>query len=89
MTNIILSAVDYNPNGYETLTQKLSMLKRLLPFVEKRLNLIELAPKETGKSYLFSQISKYGWLISGGSITRAKMFYRRRAVKPPALTVGI
>ena len=73
--NIILGAVDYNPDGYETPLQKFSMLKRLLPFVEKRLNLIELAPKETGKSYLFSQISKYGWLISGGSITRAKMFY--------------
>ena len=51
------------------------MLSRLLPFVEKRINLIELAPKETGKSYVFAQISKYGWLVSGGSISRAKMFY--------------
>lgn len=73
--DLILGAIDYNPKGYETSLQKFTMLKRLLPFVEKRLNLIELAPKETGKSYLFSQISKYGWLISGGSITRAKMFY--------------
>lgn len=71
----ILGAIDYNPSGYDTKSQKISVLKRLLPFVEKRLNLIELAPKETGKSYLFSKISKYGWLISGGSITRAKMFY--------------
>ena len=73
--DIILGAIDYNPKGYQTKNQKISLLKRLLPFVEKRLNLIELAPKETGKSYLFSKISKYGWLISGGSITRAKMFY--------------
>ena len=73
--DVLLGAIDYNAEGYVTKTQKLSMLKRLLPFVEKRLNLIELAPKGTGKSYLFSQISKYGWLISGGSITRAKMFY--------------
>lgn len=73
--DLLLGAIDYNPEGYATKNQKLSMLKRLLPFVEKRLNLIELAPKGTGKSYLFSQISKYGWLISGGSITRAKMFY--------------
>jgi len=51
------------------------MISRLLPFVEKRLNLIELAPKETGKSYLYAQISKYGWLVSGGSISRAKMFF--------------
>lgn len=72
---VLLGAIDYNPQGFETQSQRLAMLKRLLPFVEKRLNLIELAPKETGKSYIFSKISKYGWLISGGSITRAKMFY--------------
>lgn len=53
----------------------MAMLSRLLPFVEKRVNIIELAPKGTGKSYLFSQLSKYGWLVSGGSISRAKMFY--------------
>ena len=73
--DILLGAIDYNPEGFETQSQKLSMLKRLLPFVEKRMNLIELAPKETGKSYVFSNISKYGWLVSGGSITRAKMFF--------------
>ncbi len=51
------------------------MLTRLLPFVEKRLNLIELAPKGTGKSYLFGRVSKFGWLSSGGVMSRAKMFY--------------
>lgn len=51
------------------------MLTRLLPFLEKRLNLLELAPKGTGKSYVFGNISKYGLLTDGGKITRAKMFY--------------
>lgn len=73
--NVLLSAIDYNPKGYVSKTQKIAMLSRLFPFVEKRINLIELAPKETGKSYVFAQISKYGWLVSGGSISRAKMFY--------------
>lgn len=73
--DVLLSAIDYNPTGYATKKQKLTMISRLLPFIEKRINLIELAPKETGKSYLFAQISKYGWLVSGGSISRAKMFY--------------
>lgn len=73
--NVLLSAIDYNPKGYASQTQKMTMLSRLLPFVEKRINLIELAPKETGKSYVFAQLSKYGWLVSGGSISRAKMFY--------------
>lgn len=73
--DVLISAIDYNPKGYVSQTQKMTMLSRLLPFVEKRVNLIELAPKETGKSYVFAQLSKYGWLVSGGSISRAKMFY--------------
>lgn len=50
--DVILGAIDYNAAGYETEAQKLAMLTRLLPFVEKRVNLIELAPKGTGKSYV-------------------------------------
>ena len=73
--DVILGAVDYNAAGYTSEEQKLTMLTRLLPFVEKRLNLIELAPKGTGKSYLFGNVSRYGWLSSGGVMSRAKMFY--------------
>ena len=71
--DILLGAIDYNPGGYEDWVQKHTMLTRLLPFIEPRLNLVELAPKGTGKSYLFGQ-GKYGWLVSGGTLTRAKMF---------------
>ncbi len=73
--DVLLGAVDYNATGYKNEEQKLTMLSRLLPFVEKRLNLIELAPKGTGKSYLFGRVSRYGWLSSGGVMSRAKMFY--------------
>lgn len=73
--DVILGAVDYNASGYSSEEEKLTMITRLLPFVEKRLNLIELAPKGTGKSYLFGNISRYGWLSSGGVMSRAKMFY--------------
>ena len=73
--DILLGAIDYNAAGYETQKQKLAMITRLLPFVEKRLNMIELAPKGTGKSYLFGSVSRYGWLSSGGTMSRAKMFY--------------
>ena len=72
---ILLGAIDYNAAGYEHENEKLTMLTRLLPFVEKRLNLIELAPKGTGKSYVFGRISRFGWLSSGGVMTRAKMFF--------------
>ena len=73
--DILLGAVDYNADGYQSEEEKLTMLTRILPFVEKRLNLIELAPKGTGKSYLFGNVSRYGWLSSGGVMSRAKMFY--------------
>lgn len=73
--DVLLGAVDYNAAGYKSEEEKLTMLTRLLPFVEKRLNLIELAPKGTGKSYLFGNVSRYGWLSSGGIMSRAKMFY--------------
>lgn len=73
--DVLLGAVDYNAAGFQTLENKLTMLTRLLPFVEKRLNLIELAPKGTGKSYLFGRVSRFGWLSSGGVMSRAKMFY--------------
>ena len=79
--DVIISAVDYNPNGYRdkdgniSEATKLFFLRRLLPFVEKRVNLIELAPKGTGKSYVFEKISKRGWLISGGTVSRASLIY--------------
>lgn len=72
--DVLLGAIDYNADGYENEHQKLAVLTRLLPFVEKRLNLIELAPKGTGKSYMFGGISRYGYL-SAGKMTRAKLFY--------------
>lgn len=73
--DLILGAIDYNAAGYPNEENKLTMITRLLPFLEKRLNLIELAPKGTGKSYLFGRVSRYGWLSSGGVMSRAKMFY--------------
>ncbi|MDR1939657.1 MAG: BREX system Lon protease-like protein BrxL [Clostridiales bacterium] len=86
--DIVLGAIDYNADGYalaqiggrpllsnEIWEAKHTMLTRLLPFIEPRLNLIELAPQQTGKSYIFGNIGKYGWLAGGGSLSRAKLFY--------------
>jgi ATP-dependent Lon protease len=44
--------------------------------------MIELAPKGTGKSYVFGNLSKYGWLISGGKVSRAKLFYDKTRQQP-------
>lgn len=85
--DVLLGAMDYNPDGYEDEHAKLSMLQRLLPFVEKNLNIIELAPKGTGKSYVFGNISKYGLLVDGGTVSRPKMFYDK-ARRTPGFIVG-
>ena len=74
--DVLISAADYNSSGFDNENQRLTFLQRLLPFVEKNLNIIELAPPGTGKSYLFGQISRFGWLVSGKS-TRAQLIYNK------------
>jgi ATP-dependent Lon protease len=60
----------------ETLDERAKrvILLRMVPFVERNYNLVELGPRGTGKSHLFQQISPYAHLISGGKATVAKMF---------------
>lgn len=73
--DLVISAMEYEPDAFMNFHQKMEFITRLLVFVEPRLNVIELAPKGTGKSYVFNNISKYGWLVGGGKITRASLFY--------------
>ena len=54
--------------------QKDALLLRMVPFVERNYNLVELGPRGTGKSHLYQQVSPYAHLISGGKATVAKMF---------------
>lgn len=73
--DFLIRSMEYNPDGFDSFTQKLLFISRLLVFVEPNLNLMELAPKGTGKSYVFSNLSKYGWIVSGGTVTRPKLLY--------------
>lgn len=50
------------------------MLLRMVPFVERNYNMIELGPRGTGKSHLYQQVSPYAHLVSGGKATVARMF---------------
>ncbi|MEN9430833.1 MAG: hypothetical protein RJA86_1692 [Pseudomonadota bacterium] len=59
--------------------QKNALLLRMVPFVERNYNLVELGPRGTGKSHLFQQVSPYAHLISGGKATVAKMFVENTA----------
>lgn len=50
------------------------ILMRMVPFVERNYNMVELGPRGTGKSHLFQQVSPYSHLVSGGKATVARMF---------------
>ena len=47
---------------------------RMVAFVERNYNMVELGPRGTGKSHIYQQISPYSHLVSGGKTTVAKMF---------------
>lgn len=75
--DLLIATMEYDPDTFDTIEQKQEFITRLLILVEPRLNMIELGPKGTGKSYIYNNLSKYVWLLSGGKTSRAKMFYNK------------
>lgn len=71
--DLLMQSVGFNPNIFSP-RAKLLHLVRMIPFVERNYNLIELGPKGTGKSHIYSEFSPHGMLISGGEVTVAKLF---------------
>ncbi|PSR08564.1 MAG: BREX system Lon protease-like protein BrxL [Bacteroidetes bacterium] len=69
----LLQTIGLNPEEF-SFRSKLLQLARLIPFAENNYNLIELGPKGTGKSHIFSELSPHGILLSGGEVTKAKLF---------------
>lgn len=84
--NLLLISMGYNPERYQTEGEQMSLLARLLPIVHNRVNIIELAPKGTGKSFLYSNLSRYARLLSGGKTTAAALFYNLATNEPGLLT---
>lgn len=70
---LLLTSMGYNPWAFDE-HEKTYLLCRLLPLVEKNLHLLELAPKGTGKSYLYENINPRVRLVSGGNISPAVLF---------------
>lgn len=71
--DLLIQTVGFDPEMFGR-RSKLIQLMRLIPFVERNYNLIELGPKGTGKSHIFSEFSPHGILISGGEVTVPKLF---------------
>lgn len=71
--DLLIQSVGFNPEMFGK-RNKLAQLIRLIPFCERNYNLIELGPKGTGKSHVYSEFSPHGILISGGEVTVPKLF---------------
>lgn len=71
--DVLLRSVGFEPADLSD-RAKDALLLRMVPFVERNYNLVELGPRGTGKSHLFQQISPYAHLISGGKASVARMF---------------
>ena len=71
--DILMQSIGLNPAEF-SFRSKLIQLARLIPFAENNYNLIELGPKGTGKSHIYSEMSPHGILISGGEVSKAKLF---------------
>ena len=70
---LLIRSVGLEPEALTPRARDMAIL-RMVPFVERNYNMVELGPRGTGKSHLFQQISPYAHLISGGKATVAKMF---------------
>jgi ATP-dependent Lon protease len=71
--NVLLQSIGLNPEVFGR-RSKLIQLVRLVPFCERNYNLLELGPKGTGKSHIYSEFSPHATLVSGGEATLAKLF---------------
>ena len=78
--DVLMQSIGFNPEYFGE-RSKLNQLVRLIPFCERNYNLIELGPKGTGKSHIYSEFSPHGILISGGEVTVPKLFVNNSSGK--------
>lgn len=71
--DFIMQSMGLNPEVFSR-RNKFIQLCRLIPFCERNYNLMELGPKGTGKSHIYSEFSPHGMLLSGGEVTVPKLF---------------
>ncbi|MDP2829496.1 MAG: BREX system Lon protease-like protein BrxL [Sulfuricellaceae bacterium] len=78
--DLLIQSIGFNPQLFGR-RNKLCQLVRLIPFCERNYNLIELGPKGTGKSHIYSEFSPHGMLISGGEVSVPKLFVNNSSGK--------
>lgn len=75
--DLIIVTMGLNPKVY-SMRHKLLLLARLIPLVEGNVNIIELGPRATGKTYLYRNLSYYTRIYSGGAVSPARLFFDAR-----------
>lgn len=71
--DFLLRSIGLEPNELSEKARNVVFV-RMIPFVERNYNMVELGPRGTGKSHIYQQVSPYSHLVSGGKTTVAKMF---------------
>ena len=69
----LLRSIGIEPQALSEREKDVYLLRMVL-FVERNYNAVELGPRGTGKSHLYQQVSPYAHLVSGGKTTVARMF---------------
>jgi len=83
--DLMVSSIGFNPRS-QTLSQKIILITRIIPLAEPRVNLVELAPKGTGKSFVYDNLSRYARVLAGGKITPAALFHNLATHSPGLIT---
>lgn len=71
--DVLMSSFGLDPSLMKR-REKILFLCRAIPLVENNHNLIELGPRETGKTYLYRNVSYFAHVLSGGKATPASLF---------------
>lgn len=71
---LMLQSAGYAPTALPSRRHRLLLLARLVPLVERNVNLVELGPRQTGKTFLLRNVSPRVFTISGGKATPANLF---------------
>jgi ATP-dependent Lon protease len=83
--DLMVSSIGFNPRALSR-RQKMVLITRIVPVAQPRVNLVELAPKGTGKSFVYDNLSRYARVIGGGKITPAVLFHNLATHTPGLIT---
>lgn len=85
--DVLATSMGLNPAAY-SLKQKLFLVTRLVPLSTANVNLLELGPRATGKTFTYRNLTYYSRIHSGGVVSPARLFYDVRSNIPGDLVVN-